>query len=312
MPVRSSPKTLLAIVLSICSVLLVGASASREDGSHSVRRLATSSRLPNAIRVHPKVISGGLPDGEAAFEELVQLGVKTVISVDGLKPKVELARRFGLRYVHLPHGYDSIPAGRTHELAKAVLELPGPIYIHCHHGKHRSPAAAVVACVGAGLVKPADGESILRLAGTSRQYRGLYRSVRESKPLSKSVLNRLHVRFQESVPLPPVVETMTKLEATLERLEQFQKDGWKVDPLHPDQTPAHESLQLLELLTEFGRDPDTVGKGTGYRSLVAETDSLAEELHTELAKQRGERVSPNRVLKRIRRSCLSCHERFRD
>jgi len=98
--------------------------------------------LPNAVHVHAKVISGGQPDGEAAFQELHRLGVKTVISVDGAAPDLELAKKYGLRYVHLPHGYDGIPEPRVQELAKAVRDLEGPIYIHCHHGKHRSPAAA--------------------------------------------------------------------------------------------------------------------------------------------------------------------------
>src|SRR4051812_16326485 len=65
--------------------------------------------LPNAYRVHARVISGGLPDGEAAFRELEALDVKTIISVDSAAPDVELAAAHGMRYVHLPHGYDGIP-----------------------------------------------------------------------------------------------------------------------------------------------------------------------------------------------------------
>ena len=45
---------------------------------------------------------------------------------------------------------------RVEEIATAVQTLPGPIYIHCHHGKHRSPAASAAACVGAGLIEPAE------------------------------------------------------------------------------------------------------------------------------------------------------------
>ena len=73
--------------------------------------------------------------------------MQTVISVDGAKPDLEAARKHGLRYVHLPHGYDGVPAPRGDELAIALRTLEGPIYVHCHHGKHRSPAAAGVAWV---------------------------------------------------------------------------------------------------------------------------------------------------------------------
>ncbi len=51
--------------------------------------------LPNAYRIHAKVISGGLPDGEPAFKELADLGVKTIISVDGATPAVALAKKYG-------------------------------------------------------------------------------------------------------------------------------------------------------------------------------------------------------------------------
>ncbi|MGE0610114.1 MAG: hypothetical protein AB7O62_23685, partial [Pirellulales bacterium] len=75
------------------------------------RRLPVE-HLPNAIRLHPKVVSGGQPEGEAAFAELRDLGIKTVISVDGARPAVPLAKKYGLRYVHLPHGYDGVPEQR--------------------------------------------------------------------------------------------------------------------------------------------------------------------------------------------------------
>ena len=119
--------------------------------------------LPNPVQVHTNVISGGLPKGDEAFRELKSLGVQTVISVDGTKPDVKTANKYGIRYVHLPHGYDGISEARVKELAKAVRELDGPIYIHCHHGKHRSPAAASVACVAAGLIPESKAVAILEL-----------------------------------------------------------------------------------------------------------------------------------------------------
>lgn len=64
--------------------------------------MLTSKHLPNPVRIHAHVISGGLPEGNAAFEELKSLGIKTVISVDGAKPDVARAEKYGLRYVHLP------------------------------------------------------------------------------------------------------------------------------------------------------------------------------------------------------------------
>jgi len=143
-----------------------------------------ASHLPNAYRIHAKVISGGLPEGEAAFQELAALGVKTIISVDGARPDVALAKAHGMRYVHLPHGYDGIPNQRMLDLARAVRDLPGQVYIHCHHGKHRSPTAAAVACVAAGLIDADSAEAILKTAGTGESYRGLYQSARQAQPVA--------------------------------------------------------------------------------------------------------------------------------
>src|SRR5262245_5214765 len=62
--------------------------------------------LHNVFRVSERVYSGSSPDGDAGFAALEKLGVKTIISVDGAKPDAEAAGRHGLRYVHLPFGYD--------------------------------------------------------------------------------------------------------------------------------------------------------------------------------------------------------------
>ncbi|HEX5033790.1 MAG TPA: hypothetical protein VFW62_04865, partial [bacterium] len=110
--------------------LALGAAFAEEKPQRAGQRLEAAAlekvaakHLPNVVRVHSKVISGGLPEGDAGFKELQDLGVKTVISVDGARPDVDLAKKYGLRYVHLPHGYDGIPQSRLEELAKAVRDL---------------------------------------------------------------------------------------------------------------------------------------------------------------------------------------------
>ena len=176
-----------------CSALLVSfcsyCGCSKQDESAAIENAAPTAsqplpqtdklpqrlevkHLPNAIKLHERVVSGGQPDGEAAFVELRDFGIKTVISVDGVKPDIALAEKYGMRYVHLPHGYNGISDDRVAELAKAVRDFEGPIYIHCHHGKHRSPTAATVACVANGLLDPQGATSILAFAGTSENYQG--------------------------------------------------------------------------------------------------------------------------------------------
>ena len=79
-----------------------------------------------------------------AFASLQELGIRTIITVDGSRPDVERAHRFGFRYVHLPIGYDSISEARRGASPRPCAHA-GPIDLHCHHGKHCGPAAAAMA-----------------------------------------------------------------------------------------------------------------------------------------------------------------------
>jgi protein tyrosine phosphatase (PTP) superfamily phosphohydrolase (DUF442 family) len=274
--------------------------------------------LPNAYRIHEKVISGGLPEGDEAFQQLVDLGIKTIISVDGAKPDLETAKKFGLKYVHLPFGYDGIPNDRAVQLAKAVRDLPGPIYIHCHHGKHRSPAAASVACVGAGLVDSADAETILKTAGTSPDYRGLYASAREARRFERAFLDALQFDFPEISVIPPMADAMVDLERTHDHVRQIEAAGWRSPANHPDLEPAHEALLLRERFTELLRTDMEQQEPEEFQQLLGDSESAAKELEALLksfdpdaaSKAEAERVT--RTFARITTSCTACHNKYRN
>jgi protein tyrosine phosphatase (PTP) superfamily phosphohydrolase (DUF442 family) len=301
-------------ILLACAVAGGGDLAMRaliaEDQLHQPTRVS-ATYLPNAYQLHPKVISGGLPDGDAAFEELANLGVKTIISVDGATPDVETAKKHGLRYVHLPHGYDGIPQSRAKELAKAVRDLPGPIYIHCHHGKHRSPAAAVVACVAAGFVDPVNAELILRTAGTSESYRGLYQSALSARRADARLLDAIATDYPDRAAIPPLAEAMVALEHTHDHLKQIAAAGWKAPPSHPDLEPAHEALMLGEHFKELLRLDSVRQEPVEFQRYLTESQTAAEQLENDLRK-----MSPTEKLvasfQRISDRCADCHRRFRD
>lgn len=294
-----------------------GSAVGSGEASVAAHRI-DAEHLPNAVQVHAKVISGGLPEGDAAFGELQSLGVKTVISVDGMKPDVATARKYGLRYVHLPHGYDGVPAARVQELAKAVRELEGPIYIHCHHGKHRSPAAASVACVGAGLIPQAAGVAILELAGTSTNYRGLYESARNAKPLEAALLDALEVEFPESAEVPPMAEAMVAIGHTHDHLQLIAESGWRSPADHPDLDPAHEALLLREHFTELLRTESVRREPEEFQTYLRESEeaakALEEALHTWSAT--AEEPDPPESVRMysgtISANCKACHALYRD
>lgn len=268
--------------------------------------------LPNAYRVTDRVISGGLPDGEPAFQELERLGVKTVISVDGMTPDIELAHRHGMRYVHLPHGYHQVPEQRGHELAKAVRDLPGPIYIHCHHGKHRSPSAAAVACVEAGLIAPEAAETILRTAGTSENYRGLYASARDARPQEAAFLDSVDVEFREVAAIPPLADAMVALEHTHDHIKQIAARDWKAPPDHPDLDPAHEALLLKEHFTELLRMDEVTARPGPLQEYIRTSETASQQLEDALSQSPPSLDAAKTALEAINANCTACHREFRD
>ena len=286
--------------------------------SISAPRKLQVAHLPNAFRIHEKVISGGQPNGAAAFKELKGLGVKTIISVDGAKPEVELAKKYGLRYVHLPHGYDGIPEERARELAKAVRDLEGPIYIHCHHGKHRSPAAAAVACVSSGLIEPSASLAVLKAAGTSENYRGLYKSAESARQLDDALLDALNAEFPETAQIPPLAEAMVALEHTHDHMKEIAAAGWKSPPAHPDLDPPHEALLLREHYTEMLRTDAVQREPEGFQELMRDGEAAAKELELAFAAWKDARFAapvPEAIpaaLDRVTKNCAACHQQFRD
>jgi len=274
--------------------------------------------LPNAYRLHPRVISGGQPEGEEAFARLKELGVKTIISVDGARPQLELARRHGLRYVHLPHGYDGVPQSRAQELAKAVRDLPGPVYIHCHHGKHRSPAAATVACVAAGLLAPEQALTVLTTAGTSENYRGLYQSAQAARRLDDKLLQDLRTEFPETVQVPPIADAMVQIEHTHDHLKSLEANHWQPLKQQPDLEPAHEALLLKEHYHELARTGDVQQQPAAFRQLLSESEQTVETLETLLRQWRAAgspQPAPEKIAATFAAAtqhCTACHQKFRD
>jgi protein tyrosine phosphatase (PTP) superfamily phosphohydrolase (DUF442 family) len=287
------------------------------QGRQPPERLA-ARHLPNAFRIHQRVISGGQPQGEDGFRELAALGVRTVISVDGATPDVATAKRHGLRYVHLPHGYDGIPVERVQQLAKAVRDLPGPIYIHCHHGKHRSPAASAVACVAAGLLDSRVAVGVLETAGTSAAYRGLYASARDARPLDARLLDALRPEFPEKAKIPPLAEAMVALEQTHDRLKSIAAVGWRTPLDHPDLEPAHEALLMREHFTELLRSEDLRQQPQGFLRMLRESESTALELEHALAARKAAGYTGEAppaiaaAFAKIVANCSACHKAYRD
>lgn len=273
--------------------------------------------IHNVIRVNDKLISGGVPEGDEGFESLRRMGVRTVISVDGARPEVDRARKAGLRYVHLPISYNGVPREQGLRLARAVRDLPGQVYIHCHHGKHRSPAAAaaIKRCLD-GNCTAEDATAMLKQAGTGANYKGLYAVVNEFAAVSNEDLDRVSADFPESAPVGMFVELMVTVDTHWDHLKLIRAAGWKTPPKHPALDPAHEALLLREAYHESARLGDVKKRSEEMHEWLVESEKNAKQLEDILlaGKSSGkvDTEAAEKVYKLAATDCSKCHAKYRD
>lgn len=266
--------------------------------------------LENVFRVRPDLYSGGQPT-EAGFAELAKLGVKTVISVDGAPPELELAHKYGLRYVHLPIGYDSVPVEQQRKLVKARQVLPGPVYIHCHHGKHRGPAAVMSLCRATDpKLSPEVSRDSLKSMGTAARYAGLYASVAGVRPPTDDDLRKLPDEFPEKVAVSAMAGQMGAIDDAWDRLNAAATKG-------AARTADRKALlatvvELEELVTEAGRlvenEPPALKQAfaTAAGQIRRERESLEKSPAAVSVEDAGQSAG------RLEQSCNQCHAVHRD
>lgn len=263
----------------------------------------------NVWRLSDRLYSGGDPRGAEGFRALADLGVKTILSVDGARPDVETARAHGLRYVHLPIGYDGIPRERALAFARAVRDLPGPLYFHCHHGKHRGPAAAAIALVALGDMGGAEAVSLMERMGTSRNYWGLYADVRACRATTAEI-DAADASWPETSPVSGTTAAMTAIDERWERLALAREAGWKAPPDHPDIDPPHEALQLREQFAELSRRDEANRRPAEFLAWLSESEDAAADL--EAALRRSDPGGAEAARERIDDACRRCHDAHRN
>lgn len=307
----------IAIAIGLASNAWSQSPASETEiqaASEEAPTAVNSAHLPNAFWIHKHLLSGGLPHGEEAFQELAELGIKTILSVDGIRPQVDLATKHGMRYVHLPHGYEGISDTRQREIAKALRDLPKPIYLHCHHGKHRGPTAAATGCIINGWLSKEAGERVLRVAGTNPAFLGLYQTVQRAQPAPRDEIDRWQAEFTSIAPLPPMTEAMVAIDAVHDRLLQARKEAWSNVNLET----SSDALILKEHFLELERTESEFRNDHAFQALVREGQQFADELEAQLLRIRSlsepeaAKAHADQSMDRIRKNCAQCHTAFRD
>ncbi|MEY3460220.1 MAG: hypothetical protein RL215_3377, partial [Planctomycetota bacterium] len=230
--------------------------------------------LHNLQQASATVLVGSEPDGEQAFQALKEKGVTVIVSVDGALPDTKLAAKFGIRYIHIPLGYDGVNHQSQLALVRVARENQSPLYVHCHHGRHRGPAAAAIICQAAGTMNADQASELLKRCGTSPDYKGLWRDVAafRNPPAATKLPELVEIAKVESMPA-----AMAKLDRHFDLLKLAADAGWKTPPDHPDLVPTMEALLVQEGLAESLRLL-TKDQPEALQSLMRESAGQAAEL----------------------------------
>lgn len=267
--------------------------------------------IENAFRVTDRILAGSQPKFDVSFAALAKAGVKTIISVDGSRPDVATARKHGMRTVHLPFGYDGIPANRIVELAKAAAAENGTIFVHCHHGFHRGPAAVGIIGEAVAGWSPAQAEAWLKQAGTAPDYPGLYRAVRDFHAPTPEALARVGALPETAEP-PALVDTMVAMDELLDLLKTQQHIGSRSALENPDALRPQRATLLWEQLRELARTEDTAKRPEDFRKLLGDSERAAAGLRAALRTSPGDARQLDAALKQTTQSCTACHKAYRN
>jgi len=279
--------------------------------------------LHNVVAFHEGVLSGSVPEGDAGFDTLQALGVRTILSVDGALPDLDRARARGMRYVHLPIGYDGFDAQRKAELVRAVRDLPRPIYIHCHHGKHRSAGATAAVAVALGWLSNDAAAERMKIAGTAPGYTGLWQCTAAAAPMTAAAIDAAGADFPERTVPGSLVAAMVEIDDVHDRLKRAQRAGWRAPATHPDLAPLADAGRLADLYRLLDDDAQLTDVPEAERAMVREwlvreglAASRLEVLLESFDAQGSDRAALVRradaSLALLGAGCKACHAEHRD
>ena len=257
--------------------------------------------LHNVFQIDDLIYSGSGPEGKRSFDALKKMGIKTIISVDGTQPNLKLAKAAGIKYIHIPIGYDGISKAASLAFLRAAKEVTEPVYIHCHHGRHRGPAAAAMVGMCRGSLDQQQALLFLDQAGTSQDYAGLWRDIRQFQvPAEGTLLPEL----VESARVEPMVTAMAQISLYYEELQK------KVEGTPRDEKSAMRISVLLreafhESLRTHSDDYDDI-----FKKWMRESEAEIKQL--EAALKQGNQKQMSARLKQLQSQCKRCHKAYRN
>jgi protein tyrosine phosphatase (PTP) superfamily phosphohydrolase (DUF442 family) len=273
--------------------------------------------IHNLFKLSGDVLSGSEPHGEAAFEKLQAMGVKTIISVDGQLPEVELAQKYGMRYVHIPTEYKGLTNDEVEQLTKTYRECEAPFYTHCFHGKHRGPAAAEIGrIVLDGISREQAIAEMRQYCGTAPEYEGLYRDVATKAIPSETESRAYAFDFPARRAFVGYRESMISISRREDFLTKAAAKDFALDPAHPDVDPIHEAATLADTLRIAGELPEVKGRPDDFKAWIKKAAEQALDLEKKLSAARAGDATATAAAKRayadLTKTCTACHDAYRN
>lgn len=284
-----------------------GRSPPQGELSQSMERRQVDG-IENFFQVSDRVYSGGEPTA-AGLEHLQQLGVKLVLSVDGLEPDHAAAEKRGMKYIHIPMGYAGIDPKQLQDFVTLMAHFDGKMFVHCHHGKHRGPAAVAACLIIAQKMTREEGMQFMRQAGTGQHYHGLWKSIAEMdvKDYRPQDFSTLFVRPKE--------KSLAQWMAELDR-------AWEMVQPEPENPTAPLAQTQLLIIAEAFRESARVvhiGRENQYgnperKERLKDWLTDCEQRTAAIAKltQSQAHEKARDSLKTLAEQCVSCHQEYRN
>lgn len=199
-------------------------------------------------------------------------------------------------------------------IAKAVHQASQPVYVHCHHGKHRGPSAAALSMVLLGDWSPDKAIEAMKISKTGAKYTGLYQCVRESSKANETDFSQLPDEFPSVASVENMVEAMVNIQHIYDHLLLCEESGWKQPEDHPDIDPPHEALLLKEAFVELGRSDEVQKHDQAFHAMLSASERAAAGLESALQKVTDDEglQRVNTYWNQIGKSCNACHSVYRN
>ena len=295
--------TLAILIAASPALLLPACSSTQQTPKPAACQLQETTSLKDVYQLTSKLYSGAQPTDRAAYEELQSMGIRTLISVDAIAPNASLAGEYNIRVIHLPIGYADISEQRVKELAYAIQSSLKPVYVHCHQGKHRGPAAICAGALALGMIDHEQADAFMTKAGTSESYTGLWSAVEGVEKLAAIE----PMPLSENTPARTISKTMSKIGKQANILDEIVYHG-KTAPMDQAQSPVVYAAQIHNLFRTLETSGEAQEYGQEFMNDLEYATQAASDLETVFRNNQTGLAAD--ALDALKNSCSRCHDKL--